>query len=505
MQKQYFNRYLSSLKILKTLIANGSAVVLNFFITLLIIPFVTKSLGTEAYGFVSLANNFVSYITILTIALNSYSVRYISLYYHKAEYDNTLTFYSTIVIANAALSAIIVILGAVFAFFIEQFLTIPNELLCEIKILFFLTFINFAIQTFENSFSVFAYIHDRVDLIGISKFFAYIIEIFAFVFLFKKASPRVWYVSVAHIFYSAIILVANLLIANMYSKEIHVSYKHFSFKAAYELIINGIWNSANSLGNILNTGLDLLITNRMLTSLTMGELAIAKTIGSIIPMIYQLISQAFQPSLLKKYAANDKIHLLHDLKKSMKISGFCIGTFFCIFVSLGDTFFRLWLIGQNNQSIYRLTILTLTGYLMEGVVGPIYYIYTLCVKNKIPCLVTIIGGFFNVVSMTILLQSTSLGAYAVCGTTAIIMTFINLVTNPLYMTHCLNIKWSTFYPIIIRYILFVVITSYFLRKMTDYFYIGSWSKLIFWAVIQVIISFAIYTLIMHERIRKNYL
>lgn len=75
------------------------------------------------------------------------------------------------------------------------------------------------------------------------------------------------------------------------------------------------------------------------------------------------------------------------------------------------------------------------------------------VKNKIPCLVTVVGGILNVAGMAILVKYSSLGIYSIVLTTTVIMLFINLVTNPLYMTHCLKIEWFTFYPTLLRTII----------------------------------------------------
>lgn len=64
---------------------------------------------------------------------------------------------------------------------------------------------------------------------------------------------------------------------------------------------------------------------------------------------------------------------------------------------------------------------------------PLYHIYALILKNRISCCVTIIGGVLNGESMYVLLEYTSLGVYAVLLTTAAIMNFINLVTNPQFI------------------------------------------------------------------------
>ena len=47
------------------------------------------------------------------------------------------------------------------------------------------------------------------------------------------------------------------------------------------LLTNGLWNSINQLGNTLNSGLDLLFSNAMLTDIQTGQIAVSKSIGTI--------------------------------------------------------------------------------------------------------------------------------------------------------------------------------------------------------------------------------
>ena len=44
---------------------------INYFMNFLITPYVTNNIGVEAYGFVALANTFVSYVDILAVGLNA--------------------------------------------------------------------------------------------------------------------------------------------------------------------------------------------------------------------------------------------------------------------------------------------------------------------------------------------------------------------------------------------------------------------------------------------------
>ena len=59
------------------------AILVKYAINFLTTPYVTNNIGVEAYGFVSLANTFTSYIDLISIALNSFASRYIAIAYHQ--------------------------------------------------------------------------------------------------------------------------------------------------------------------------------------------------------------------------------------------------------------------------------------------------------------------------------------------------------------------------------------------------------------------------------------
>jgi O-antigen/teichoic acid export membrane protein len=114
------------------------------------------------------------------------------------------------------------------------------------------------------------------------------------------------------------------------------------------------------------------------------------------------------------------------------------------------SFYRLWIPHEDIALIYSLTVINNMTTIPGGPMQPLYYIYVLTLKKKIPTIVTICGGLLNVAAMYVLIRFTGLGVYAVVWTTAVVMAIINFGTNPLYMAHALKLPWYTFYPNIIR-------------------------------------------------------
>lgn len=429
-----------------TIFISFLSVLLNCFINLYLTPKITNDVGVEAYGFVSLAKNFVSYANIVMTALNSYAARYMSIAYMRGDYEEYRKYYNTVFWSDLIIGGFIFIVGLICTFNISSLLNVPINIVSDIKILFVLTFAAFYITTLTTVFYATGYVKDRLDLVNGIKGISYIVEIALLMFTFFVLSPKVFYVGLATCISAIFVFVGTFYITNKLIPGNQIRLAFFDRESLKKLVIGGIWNSANSMGNALNSGLDLLVSNLLLNALAMGQVSIAKTIGNLIYTLYATISQPFHPTFLKKYSKGDIGGLLSELKYSMKVCGFFTNLVFAGFCVLGLQFYRLWIPSQDIMIIYKLTIIAMLPCITEGCMYPIYYIYTLTVKNRYPCIVTIIGGILNVLGMVICLKFTNIGVYSIVITTAIVMSFINLVSNPLYMAHCLKVKKTTFYP-----------------------------------------------------------
>ena len=279
--------------------------------------------------------NFVSYAVIISTALDSYATRYIAMEYHKRDFDKANSY-----VSSAFLRRYNYCLGNScdrrnFVLFIERFLNISPELIVSVKLLFLLVFVNFFFTTIQTVFNSTSYIKNRLDITGLVRVVGYIVEIILYLAIFKLFPPQVWYVGIVMLVVTAINFLAAIWMFHNMTPELKVERKLFSVDAVKKLVGNGIWNSINSLGITLNSGLDLLVTNLLLTNLQMGQIAITKTIASIFSSLEAMLCQPFQPLLLKSYSDNNKEQLLDELKMSVNISGFFSALTFAGFFSLG--------------------------------------------------------------------------------------------------------------------------------------------------------------------------
>lgn len=432
------------------LFISAVAVILQSFTNIFLTPVIIEYVGVEAYGFVSLAKNFTSYATIVMTALNSYAARYLSISYLQGKYEEYRRYFNTVLLGDLFIGGLLTLVGCACVVNLEHLLVIPQGLVMDVKLLFLLTFLTFYISSASTAYGATAYIKNRIDIYNIVKVLSYLSEIAVLVFSFLLFLPRVWFVGLSALAASCTILFGSIWMTCALVKQQKIGIRFFDKCAFQRLVVNGFWDAANSVGNALNTGLDLLVSNLMLSAVMMGQISVAKTINNIIYTLYLVIAQPFHPILLKKYSEGDSEGLITELKYAMRICGCITNTLFAGFCIMGIYFYALWIPTQDIAFVHRITVLAMLPCITEGCVYPLYYIYTLTVKNRFPCMMTIVGGVCNVTGMFFLLKYTSLGAYAIVITTAVVMNFINLVTNPLYMCHCLKVKKCTFYPEILK-------------------------------------------------------
>lgn len=490
-------------RLIKTITISGLSAVISYLINFFLTSYISENVGIDAYGFVAIAKTAVSYAQIITVALTTFIVRYISMNYHKGEIEQACSYYSSSVMACITLSGAIYLIAMVVIAKLEFVLKIPTELVGPVKVLFLLVFLHFVITTVTTPLNSGCFIKNRLDLSGILKIVSYIVDAVVLITVFSLSVPSIWVVGLGSVISSSVLAIGIYVLKRKLVPDLVFKKSLVSVKRVIEMMSNGIWQSVNSLGNVLNSGLDLLISNLMLSGTQTGQIAAVKTIGTMFSMLYQIVNQPFQPKMLKVYSKGDMDAFVGELNKSMKICGFFSNVAFAGFVALGWVYFKLWLPSQDTQVLYILAIIAVFGSITEGIAQPMYYVNTLTLKKMIPCFVTLGSGLLNTVSMYFLLKYTNIGVYAIVLTTAVIMSCVNLFFNPLYCSHCLKINPWRLYKTIVRHIISVIVMIAAFKMMTFVYMPTGWVALILDALLMLIVGAVIHVLIMTNKMEKQ--
>lgn len=482
-------------KLARTMLITGLAFTVNYLITLFLTPYIITNVGTAAYGYVSLAKNMAQYAAIITLALNSFAARHIAVAYHNQDLETANIYFSSTFFGDIFLGTAIAVVAFSCIAFLDKLLVIESFLVNDVKALFALIFIRFFFVTVFSVYGTGAYIANKLDITGVFKLLSYMTEAVVLLLVFRLSRANVAFVGIGLLAASAVLILSDISITRRHTPQLCVRRSAFCKSAVRKLVADGIWSSINDLGALLHSGLDLAVCNLMLTPLAMGQLAIAKSIDLIFHSLYHVVGHAFQPMFLRSYAEKKMDRLLEQFKLSMKLSALLSNLAFAGFFALGMVYYRLWIPGEDIALVYKLTIITVLTSVASGSMKPLYYIYTLTVKQKFPCIITLITGALNVISMVLLLRFTDLGVYAVVWTTVVLVGFINFVSNPLYMAHVLQLPWRTFYPCIARNVLSCAALTLLFRVLSLLYMPSGWLTLfvciVVYAALGAIVHFVI--------------
>lgn len=224
-------------------------------------------------------------------------------------------------------------------------------------------------------------------------------------------------------------------------------------------LVSGSMRQIDEAGLPGTDGLDLLITNIFINATSMGVLSLAKTVPSLITGLMGTVVNVFSPNFTILYAENKHEELFASVRQSMKIMGLMTNLPIIVLIVCGQEFFRLWQPTQDARALQILGLLSIGVLVFSGGINCLYNIFTVVNKIRLNSLVVLGTSFFGAICTLILLKTTSLGIYAVAGTSTMVALFRNLLFTAPYGAKCLNRKWYVFYPDIFRPALFCVISS----------------------------------------------
>lgn len=473
--------------------------ILNTLITMLVLPYISDVLGIEAYGYIALCNNFITYIDLISATINIYAVRFMAMAYHSGEIDKANQYYNSVFAANMVLCILTIGPISFFIYNMDTLLKVPSYLSMDVRVLFVLILVNYFIGIIGTVFNAASFIKNILYKSTKIAAQATIIKAGLLLVLFSLLKPHVWFVGVAGIVATIYVVFKNILLIHAYTPEFRFKIRSISIKSVLEIVKNGVWNTLASLGNTLNSGLDLLVTNYFLGSSTMGVLSVPKTLSVFVTTLLNAVADSFRPQLLLHYTEKRNEELEREFIVSMKFCGFFSCVILCGFCVVGKSFLRLWLPGQNINLIYELGIITFLAETFTGIVKPLHYGCVLTGKLKIPCLWNFGIGMFNIFSMIYLLQYTSLEIYAVVWTTVFGNVFYNFIIMPIYVTNILSIKRIKIYKIIFRYFLTSGMMLIIMNIFGKFYLAGNWIELVVKIIYVGIIGMMIYVLLMLDK------
>lgn len=466
----------------------------QFVIGFVLSPYIIAKLGEAANGFITLANNFTQYATLLTVAVNSMSNRFISYEYNRGNRKKAEEYFVSVFVINAICSVIITVVSMFVVVNLKSLIQVDDSVLGEVQMTFALSFINLVVSFLSTSYTSSTFVVNRMDINAVVQIGSNLLRLLVTVWLYMFFAPRIQYASVAVLCAGVFSAVFYVLLKKKLLPDIKLNFKSFSLKCVIQLARSGVWFLISNISSMLLNGLDVLIANIFISDIAMGRLSVSKTIPNAVGSLLGTLANMFAASFTIFVAQNDYEGLIKEIKFTCKILGLFLTVPFAGVIIYGVEFLTLWLPSEvyNTASInqvYILMILTLINVIINAYMYSIHSLYIALDKVKMYSLIILISSFVSFCVTLVLLKYTSLGVYAVAGTSTAVLFFVNLFLIPMYAEHILGIKYFSILKTILKNYVALGLTCVLFILFKPLFGFDSWLKFLLAAVVSAIVGY----------------
>lgn len=452
----------------------------QMFISFWLSPFVVGKLGEEAYGFINLANNFVSYASLISVAINSMSSRYISVEYNSGRIEEAKSFFCSVFAANCFLYGLILIGSIIFIGRIELIINISPEFLSQVKLTFLFSFLNMGASLIGTVYTAASFTTNKMHYNSLIQIASNVIKTIVVFVLFSILPAKIYYLSIATLVAGIVTLCGNFYITKRLFSDFNIKWEYFKFSRLIILVKSGFWVLISNISNLLLNGLDLLFSNWFISSAIMGRLSLAKQIPLALSSALGVFSNIFSSALTKSFVMEGDEGLINEAYSQLRILTFFFTVPYAGIVAYGKGFLELWLsntsysMTQINE-IYRLMLLILLDIIISTYMYSIHSVFIALDKVKVYSVVLFVASIVSMTSTLFLLKFTDLGVYAIAGTSTVVLGFAHGVVVPAVAARLLNKPIYLFWKSELKswVLLFIVYIIFIPLKYTLKF--SSWS------------------------------
>ena len=440
-------------------------IVIDFWLT----PFVIAKLGEQAYGFISMLSNFTQYAALLTVAINSMASRFISYEYNKGNEEKAKVYFASVFWINALMSIVILIASVAIVYRLEFLVHIDSVYVRDVKIAFLLSFINMIIGCLSTCFTATTFVTNRMDFHAYIQIFSNLLKVVLVVGSFLILRPHIFYLSGSYLICSLTVMFVYIFLQRKMMSGFCLNFKYVSFETLIPLLKSGVWILISDLSSILLNGMDVLLANIFISDIAMSRLAVSKQIPTAVGSLLGVVSGVFTASFTLKVAGNQRDKLIEEVKDTIKWLGFFLTVPFAGIIIFGRDFLTLWLPQELCESdiinqIYTLMMLTLANVIINAYMYSLHSLLIALNKVRFYSLLILVCSFISIIATVLLLRFSSLGVYAIAGTSTVVLCLVNMFVVPIYAARITQLGTFGFFSTIFK-------SHGFLLILTAVFYV----------------------------------
>ncbi len=455
-----------SKRFLPNAIMNISSLIVTGVIGLLMVPYYIGSLGIAAYGIVPVALFMVGYVTVVSDSIVNATYRYLVISIQKGDYEDANRTYSTAVYGLLLIVAVAIPLATLFSYFTPEFFDITENDARSVRILFMCILASVLTTVWSNVFAVVLMANNRMDLQSLARIIQSVSQVVLIVILFTALYPSIVGIGVSYLLMAIVTMGIYHAFSRRVAPEIRSSRKNFSMRRFREIARVSGWNLVTAVGNLLFMQMSLIMANIFFGSAAGGEFSIVVSIISIIIALSTAITNTFSPIIYNRFATGSLKDMTDIARSAVKVVGILMApilAFICVFSPQALT---IW-VGEEFTHLSRILWIMLAFMVGFEAISPVNTISLAHLKIKIPAVMTVIFGIFNIV-LAFLFFRMGYGLEGIALAWAISMFAKNCMFYPWYHSRICGLGNIAFHkPLVYGFAGFAVSAVSF--HMLDYF------------------------------------
>lgn len=457
-----------AINIISVILAFAVQMIISFWLS----PFVIDSLGEEAFGFINLSNNFVSYASLLAVAINSMSCRYISVEYNCGNVNEAKSYFTSVFIFNLFLSAVIFIFSLFLVCNLDCVVEVSAVFFNQVKLTFLFSFFTLEISLIGTVYTVASFVSGKMHYNSLVQIVSNIVKCVLIYSLFVFFSAKIYFLSIATLIASIITVFGNYFITKKLIADFGICFGFYDFRKLIILFKSGFGLLITSLSNIMLNGFDLLFCNWFVNGSAMGRLSIAKQIPLALSIALCCFLNIFSSELTKIYAKDGKSKIVVETIKQLKILSFIFTVPFAGIIVFGKDFLLLWLRGssytqEQYNELYLIMILVLVDIIVSAYMYSLHSVFVAIDKVKTYSMYLLVSSVVSIFLTLVLLRFTNLGVFAIAGTSSLILGGTHGIIVPAVAAKLLNCPIVTFWKIELMswFSLFVIVCLFLISNL----------------------------------------
>ncbi|MCA0756489.1 MATE family efflux transporter [Paenibacillus sp. N4] len=478
-------------KVIYNLIASLTTFSLSVLISLWMTPYIINAIGTDAYGFIPLTQNFISILSVLTVALSSVIARFFTVAIQQNDFFNAQRYFNTYLISSIIISGFLLIVFFTLSLLIDDIINIPKFLTLDVEISIIISGLLLVMTYIGAVFDAAPFSTNKLYITkGIEALNAILKAICVFILL-TALTPKIWYVNLGAIIAGVLSFILGVFFFRKLLPFIKFNYKDFQLSKLKEMLSAGIWNSIGQVGVILFLAIDILVANKTVGAEKAGIYAAILQLPLLVRSLAGITANVFAPVVVTLYAKKNINALVEYSNKAVRLNGLLIALPASLICGLSSALLNVWL-GEEFETYNWLLVLNSIYLVFVLSVMPLNHIFTAVNRLKLPAIVTIILGITNLILAYLLSGPVGLGLYGIVIASASSLCVKNLIFTPLYSSFVTGQAFYKYYKGIIQPIIgaaFAVIVSIIIKFCYN---ISNWMDLIIAGLI-ITISYILFS------------